>query len=148
MTRRSVVLPAPLGPRMSVSPAVISSERPRMMGRSSKMTVTSRSDASPCTVRMMRLAGGLCPPAPAVALSLVAVFLLACAAEPPATAPAARGRQVYQALRCSSCHEPNLFGQRVGPPLDHIGTIAATRRPGLRAQAYLRGSGRDPAPHA
>ena len=93
---------------------------------------------------MMRRAGGLCPPAPAVALSLVAVFLLACAAEPPATEPVARGRQVYQALRCSSCHEPNLFGQRVGSPLDHIGTIAATRRPGMSAEDYVRESVLDP----
>ena len=70
--------------------------------------------------------------------------LAACAAEPPATDPVARGRQVYRALNCGSCHEPNLLGQRIGPPLDHIGSVAATRRPELSAEAYLRMSITDP----
>ncbi len=32
----------------------------------------------------------------------------------------------------------------VGPPLDHVGTVAATRRPGLSAEEYLRQSVVDP----
>jgi mono/diheme cytochrome c family protein len=72
--------------------------------------------------------------------SVALILLVACTAEPPASEPVARGRQVYQALRCGSCHEPNLFGQRVGPPLDHIGTVAATRRPGMSAEDYIRES--------
>ena len=52
----------------------------------------------------------------------------------------ARGGQVYRALNCGSCHEPNLFGQRLGPPLDHVGSVAATRRTGMSAEAYLRES--------
>jgi nitric oxide reductase subunit C len=56
----------------------------------------------------------------------------------------ARGRQVYRALGCASCHEPNLFGQRVGPPLERVGALAETRRPGMSAEAYLRESTLDP----
>jgi mono/diheme cytochrome c family protein len=78
-------------------------------------------------------------------IALVLAYLLAaCAAEPPATEPVARGRQVYRALGCGSCHEPNLFGQRVGPPLEHVGALAETRRPGMSAEAYLRESILDP----
>ena len=74
----------------------------------------------------------------------LAVLVLACAPEPPATEPIARGRQLYRSLGCANCHEPNLFGQRLGPPLDHIGTIAGTRRPGLSAEEYIRQSILDP----
>jgi mono/diheme cytochrome c family protein len=56
----------------------------------------------------------------------------------------ARGRQLYRSLGCANCHEPNLFGQRLGPPLDHIGTIAADRRPGVSADEYIRQSILDP----
>jgi mono/diheme cytochrome c family protein len=68
----------------------------------------------------------------------VALLALACGPEPPATEPVARGRQVYRSLGCASCHEPNFFGQRLGPPLDHVGTAAETRRPGLSAAEYIR----------
>ena len=71
---------------------------------------------------------------------LLTVLIAACAAEPPATEPVARGRQVYRQLGCASCHEPNLFGQHLGPPLDHVGALAAERRPGMTAEAYLRES--------
>jgi mono/diheme cytochrome c family protein len=74
----------------------------------------------------------------------VAVLLTACAPEPPATDPIARGRQVYQRLGCGSCHDPNLFGQRSGPPLDHIGSVAAQRRPGMSPEEYIRQSITDP----
>jgi len=36
------------------------------------------------------------------------------------------------------------FFRRVGPPLDHIGTVAAERRPGLSAEGYIRQSLADP----
>ena len=71
---------------------------------------------------------------------------LACAPEPAATDAGARGRQVYQRNGCGTCHEPglgNLF-RAVGPPLDHIGTVAASRRSGLSAEDYLRQSIVDP----
>ncbi|OLD52004.1 MAG: hypothetical protein AUI58_04845 [Chloroflexi bacterium 13_1_40CM_2_70_6] len=90
------------------------------------------------------LVGGRYPPAPIVVLLTTAMLLASCAAEPPATDPVARGGQVYRALNCGSCHEPNLFGQRLGPPLDHVGSVAATRRTGMSAEAYLRESIVDP----
>ena len=74
----------------------------------------------------------------------LAALVLACASEPPATEPIARGRQLYQFLGCANCHEPNLFGQRLGPPIDHIGTVAPTRRPGVSAEDYIRQSILDP----
>jgi mono/diheme cytochrome c family protein len=72
------------------------------------------------------------------------MLVLACAPEPPATEPVARGRQVYQSLGCANCHEPNLFGRRLGPPLDHVGTIAETRRSGMSAAEYIRQAILDP----
>jgi mono/diheme cytochrome c family protein len=72
------------------------------------------------------------------------VLVLACAPEPPATEPVARGRQLYRSSGCANCHEPNLFGQRLGPPLDHSGTVAGSRRPGLSAEEYIRQSILDP----
>ena len=74
------------------------------------------------------------------AILAVAAVALSCAPEPPATEPVARGRQVYRQLGCATCHEAgleNLF-RPVGPPLDHIGTVAASRRPGIGAQDYIR----------
>jgi mono/diheme cytochrome c family protein len=67
-----------------------------------------------------------------------------CAAEAPASEPIARGRQVYRAMSCGSCHDPNLFGQRIGPPLDHIGSTAETRRAGQTAPDYIRQAILDP----
>src|SRR2546428_5635200 len=127
-TRRSVVLPDPFGPRTSVRPGPTSRLTARRMMRSSRTTVASWSDAPDCTVRMM---GRVVPACIAIAL-----LVTACAPEPPATEPAARGRQLYVSLGCANCHEPNLFGQRLGPPLDHIATLAPTRRPGLSAEEY------------
>lgn len=77
----------------------------------------------------------------------LAVLVLGCTPEPPATEPVARGRQVYRSLGCASCHEPNFLGQRLGPPLDHVGTVAETRRPGLSAADYLREAILDPGAH-
>jgi cytochrome c553 len=76
----------------------------------------------------------------------VVVVVIACATEPVATDPVARGRQVYGAMGCASCHEAslsNLF-RPVGPPLDHVGRVAGTRVPGLSAEDYLRQSIADP----
>jgi len=66
--------------------------------------------------------------------------------EPPETDPIARGRQLYRQLDCGACHEPGLrnFWRPVGPPLEHAGTVAQTRRPGVPAQEYLRESVVDP----
>ncbi len=77
----------------------------------------------------------------------LAALVLACAPEPPAAEPVARGRQVYRSLGCANCHEPNALGQRLGPSLDHIGSVAATRRTGLSAEEYIRQSILDPGAH-
>jgi mono/diheme cytochrome c family protein len=74
----------------------------------------------------------------------LAALVLGCAPEPLATEPDARGRQLYRSMGCANCHEPNLFGQRLGPPLDHIGTVGAIRRPGVPAEEYIRQSILDP----
>lgn len=58
--------------------------------------------------------------------------------------PVARGESVYETVGCTNCHEPNSLGQRKAPPLDHIGTLAATRRAGMSADEYIRQSILDP----
>lgn len=83
----------------------------------------------------------------ALAAILAAGALAAsCASEPKATEPVARGRQVYREQGCATCHEPSLgnFFRPVGPPLDHVGTVGRTRRPGQSAEDYLRESVTDP----
>ena len=80
--------------------------------------------------------------------SLVACFALsllhvACA-EPPASEPVARGRQVYRELGCGRCHQIASSGERIGPDLTRIGAVAEARRPGRTAAEYLRESLLDP----
>jgi mono/diheme cytochrome c family protein len=77
---------------------------------------------------------------------LVIVLSMACAPEPVATDPIARGRQVYRASGCASCHEPSLFNlfRPVGPSLNEIGRVGAKRIPGMSAEDYIRQSITDP----
>jgi cytochrome c553 len=80
-------------------------------------------------------------------LCSVAILVLAIAcAEPAATDPIPRGRQVYRALGCASCHEASLFNlfRPVGPPLNEIGLVGRTRVPGMSAEDYIRRSITDP----
>ena len=74
------------------------------------------------------------------------VLAMACAPEPIATDPVARGRQVYRALGCASCHEGSLFNlfRPVGPPLDEIGLVGRKRVAGMSAEEYIRQSITDP----
>jgi len=74
------------------------------------------------------------------------VLAIACAPEPIATDPVARGRQVYRALGCASCHEGSLFNlfRPVGPPLKEIGLVGRKRVPGMSAEEYIRQSITDP----
>ena len=69
---------------------------------------------------------------------------VACSAGPPAKEPIPRGRQVYAELGCGRCHVIDGQGGRVGPDLSHIGTAAATRKPGMSAKDYIRESILDP----
>lgn len=77
---------------------------------------------------------------------VVLLASLACAPEPVATEPIARGRQVYRTLGCASCHEGSLFNlfRPVGPPLDRAGLVGRERVPGMSAEDYLRQSITDP----
>ena len=81
---------------------------------------------------MMRLFG----------LVLAASVLAVACAQPTATDPIERGRQVYRDKDCASCHE--LEGGTVAPPLGHVGTVAASRKPGTSAEDYIRQSVVDP----
>lgn len=76
----------------------------------------------------------------------IVVVAIACAPEPPATDPIARGRQVYRALGCASCHEGSLFNlfRPVGPPLGEIGLVGRKRVPGVSAEDYILQSVTDP----
>lgn len=76
----------------------------------------------------------------------VVVLAIACAPEPSATDPIARGRQVYRTLGCASCHEPSLFNlfRPVGPRLDDVGRVAGERLPGMSPEDYLHQSITDP----
>ncbi|HEV2251104.1 MAG TPA: c-type cytochrome [Candidatus Limnocylindria bacterium] len=78
------------------------------------------------------------------ALALAACVLAVGCAEPRATEPIARGRQVYREKNCGSCHQIGTAGGTVGPPLTHIGTVAETRTPGTSAEDYIRRSILDP----
>ena len=53
------------------------------------------------------------------------------------------GVRLFYRYECGRCHRlesvPGAEG-KMGPPLDHIGSIAATRRPGMAARDYLKES--------
>ena len=84
---------------------------------------------------MMRLFG----------LVLAAGVLTVACAEPRATDPIERGTQIYRQKGCASCHRIGDLGGTIGPPLTHIGMVAATRKPGMSAEEYIRESILDPA---
>lgn len=78
-------------------------------------------------------------------LACIALALaVACASEPPATDPIARGRQVYRQLDCARCHQIDGSGGRIGPELTRIGELAEDRRAGYTAEDYIRESIVDP----
>jgi mono/diheme cytochrome c family protein len=79
-----------------------------------------------------------------LALALAACALTVACAEPRATDPVERGRQVYRDKACSSCHQIGSDGGTVGPPLTHIGSLAGTRKPPTTAEEYIRESIREP----
>jgi mono/diheme cytochrome c family protein len=86
----------------------------------------------------------------AVVCTVAALLASTCGSQSPTTEqartadPVARGESLYETVGCTNCHEPNSVGQRRGPPLDHVGTVAATRRVGMSAEEYIRQSILDP----
>ena len=76
------------------------------------------------------------------------------ATAPPSGGLASQGQELFmaapanaeaQALWCSTCHKiEGVAAGLIGPDLTHIGTDAATRKPGTSAEAYIRESIMDP----
>lgn len=60
---------------------------------------------------------------------------------------AAKGKDLFTSKQCITCHTlaavPGAVGI-IGPNLNKIGTDAATRKPGVTAEAYIRESIKDP----
>ena len=58
-----------------------------------------------------------------------------------------RGKALFTEKGCNACHTiaglPGATGQ-VGPPLSTIGTVAASRKPGTSAEAYIHESIAEP----
>ena len=54
-------------------------------------------------------------------------------------------RALVQQFGCSSCHETEPDSeQTTGPSLKQVGSVAASRRPGMSADEYIRESILDP----
>lgn len=61
------------------------------------------------------------------------------------TAAASPGRMLFQAKGCSACHAlAGISSSRVGPDLTSLPGVAAQRKPGYSAEAYVRESILDP----
>jgi cytochrome c oxidase subunit 2 len=78
------------------------------------------------------------------ALALVVLALASGCAEPKASDPIERGKQLYRQRSCATCHQLAGDGATVGPPLTHIGTVAETRKAGTSGEDYVRQSILDP----
>ena len=89
------------------------------------------------------------PPQPAAAAPS-SLVVAAPAPSPTAEAsnPVERGRILFQSQGCIGCHSVQAAGlvskAPIGPDLSGLPTTAATRRPGLSAEAYIRESVRQP----
>jgi mono/diheme cytochrome c family protein len=62
-----------------------------------------------------------------------------------AAADGSRGAQLFSANGCVGCHQVKGQGGTIGPSLNTIGTQAATRKPGVSAEEYIRESIVNPA---
>jgi hypothetical protein len=64
------------------------------------------------------------------------------------TGNADRGRALFTEKQCITCHKvssiPASSSASIGPVQDKIGTEAATRKPGMSAEAYIRESIKEP----
>ena len=66
---------------------------------------------------------------------------LATVVSPASNDPVVRGEQVFKNNGCIGCHTlGSISSGTVGPNLTHIGTVAATRKPGVSADDYIKES--------
>lgn len=78
----------------------------------------------------------------------ILAYLAVCLLEPkapqgPLEESRSPGVRLFYRYECGRCHSlSRLTGAlgKMGPPLDHIGTLAGQRRPGVTAHDYLRES--------
>ena len=66
-------------------------------------------------------------------------------AHAPAAAPGGDGQAIFLSLPCKACHTIDSLKSQgvtgaIGPNLTHIGTTAATAKPGMDVEAYIRES--------
>ena len=89
------------------------------------------------------------PPPPTTAPATIAPVTVA----PVATTPppsgnggdTAEGEALFAGGSCASCHTiEGLTSGSIGPDLTHLGTDAASRKPGMSAEDYITESIRDP----
>jgi mono/diheme cytochrome c family protein len=72
----------------------------------------------------------------------LAVALVACGGGGGGGAGTDAGRAVFTGVGgCNACHTiQGVSSATVGPDLTHIGSVAATRKPGMSAEDYIRES--------
>jgi mono/diheme cytochrome c family protein len=81
--------------------------------------------------------------APIPAANVVATATVKAGGTPggaPAPVNGSPGAQLFAAQGCVACHVIKGQGGTVGPELSTIGTVAATRKPGMDAAAYIHES--------
>src|SRR5688500_580412 len=84
-----------------------------------------------------------------IPLAAAMLVWLGCPTAPAAqpTGDATRGRAVFEAKGCGSCHTlpgvPSATGT-TGPPLNGIASTAGTRKSGMSAADYIRESEQNP----
>ena len=84
-------------------------------------------------------------PAPATTAPVVATTAPVVATTAPPVDGDADGQSLFVGGVCATCHTiEGLTTGLLGPDLTHIGTDAATRKPGMSAQDYIIESIRDP----
>lgn len=76
-------------------------------------------------------------------IAILLVVVASACAEPAATEPLARGRQLYRQLDCGRCHQVAGQGGRIGPDLTRAGAVSEERRP-ADPKGYLRESLTEP----
>ena len=90
-------------------------------------------------------------PAPETAVEEAEVPEVVAAADPAAAGqeiflvvPASAGPQALWCFHCHTIERVDGAAGLIGPDISHIGTDAATRKPGMSAEDYIRESIRDP----